>query len=455
MTQKRSEATKRRKAPRPGLQGAKKGTKRPKALRPGLEKAKKHQCERRRERVLTDRAVAAGASKVTFRQGVQLYDSSDDGTYFVLFKRESRRLEIEGGAHRSFDGAYYHACGEAGVDGSNYKEMCDWSSISEIEKWVRSSRRGDGVTGNLFMNAADRAFNFTGSSGHPLLREGTTQKNGYWSSSKGNAEARKQATSALSRLSKNLKDPTTRGATLTLMKQTHSVLELVASGIFAALRGGPRVARGKDDDERDFVATTKSTFVASELLYVLERLLKMAGWVETDGGTWRPINDAALVRIFGPNALKSGRNALKRLKHYKSAILRKYYTTHPDAAVAQRKYFFLLSQISQVDDSIVSAAANEELGPAALGPDGRPFPAWMLRNKMEEKRTAGHPFDPRVEWVSFVRFGDALDFSLTIKPKSLVPYKGTSIPLGADIVARFAWKTMRRGDAPSGPTPMM
>jgi hypothetical protein len=51
---------------------------------------------------------------------------------------------------------------------------------------------------------------------------------------------------------------------------------------------------------------------------------------------------------------------------------------------------------------------------------------------MEEKRTAGHPIDPRVEWFAF---GNALDFSLTLKPNSIVPYKG--IPLGADIVARF------------------
>ena len=72
----------------------------------------------------------------------------------------------------------------------------------------------------------------------------------------------------------------------------------------------------------------------------------------------------------------------------------------------------------------------------------------MLRKKLEEKRTAGHPIDPRVEWFAF---GNALDFSLTLKPNSIVPYKG--IPLGADIVARFAWKTMRRGDASSGLKP--
>jgi hypothetical protein len=249
MAPKRNVVTKRRKALSPGLQDANKMTKRSKALRPGLEKAKKQQCELR-ERVLTARAVAAGASKVTYRQGVQLYGSSDGGNYFVLYKREPLRLEVEGGALRSFDGAYYHASGEAGVDGSNYKETCHWSSISEIEEWLRSSRRGDGVTGNLFMSSADRAFNFTGSSGHPVVREGMTKKKGFWLSLKGNAEARKQATSALRRLSENLKDPTTRGATLTLMKQTHSLLELVASGIFAALRGGPRVARQRGTRSR-------------------------------------------------------------------------------------------------------------------------------------------------------------------------------------------------------------
>ena len=83
-------------------------------------------------------------------------------------------------------------------------------------------------------------------------------------------------------------------------------------------------------------------------------------------------------------------------------------------------------ETSQADDSTVSAAANEELGTAALGADGRPFPAWMLRKKMEEKRTAGHPIDPRVEWFAFVRFGNALDFSLTLKPNSLVPYNNNN-----------------------------
>jgi hypothetical protein len=60
-----------------------------------------------------------------FRQGLQLFYSGDGGTYFVLFKREKRRLEIEDGALRSFDGGtYYHEIGEAGVDVSNYKEKC-------------------------------------------------------------------------------------------------------------------------------------------------------------------------------------------------------------------------------------------------------------------------------------------------------------------------------------------
>ena len=74
-------------------------------------------------------------------------------------------------------------------------------------------------------------------------------------------------------------------------------------------------------------------------------------------------------------------------------------------------------------------------------PDGRLFPAWTLRDKMEDKRKAGHPINPRVEWFAYIRLGDAVDFPLATKPKSSVPFKWTSILIGADIVARFAWKT--------------
>jgi hypothetical protein len=60
---------------------------------------------------------------------------------------------------------------------------------------------------------------------------------------------------------------------------------------------------------------------------------------------------------------------------------------------------------------------------------------------MEDKRKAGHPIDTRVEWFAYARLGDAVDFPLTIKPKSSVPFKWTLILIGADIVARFAWET--------------
>ena len=199
--------------------------------------------KKQRVREPTALAAAAAEGKLTYRKGLQLFDSDDGGKQFVLWKRQKRLFP---GEVRSFDGAYYHELGAVDVDGSNYKEKCEWSSIDEIEEWARSIRRGDAITSNLSVNTFDRAAKFKVPS---TAREDMTK--GFWSSFPDDDEVRQQAAEAQSLLSDDLKGKT------------------------------------------------------------------------------------------------------------------------------------------------------------------------------------------------------------TVKPKSLVPYKGTSIPLGADIFARFAWKTMRRGDAPSGPTPMM
>ena len=387
---------------------------------------------------------------IQIRKGLQLYDL-EDRLEFVVYTREKRRLEDAEGVSRLHDGVYYHALGADHVDGSNYKEECHWSSLDEVVEWALASRRGDGVTGNFDPFAKDRAAKFTR---HPLVLENLDDPDGFWSrEGECNKKALQLARTAQRRLAANLADDNKMGSTLTLMLQSFSIFENLANLVHRGLQFKPRASRGKDDDERDYVATTAPIFVTPEVLYVFERILKIGGWVEVDG-KWRPINGDAVVRVLGPNAIKSGHNAMRKIKAFKPNLLRAYYRAHPDAAVAKLRYFFSLAQVSTVEDRKVSAAADEELGAAARGSDGRLYPAWVLRNKMDDLRTAAHPIDPRVECFSYVELGDALDFSISIRPKSVAPYKGLSLPIGSDITARFAWNTLRRGDAPSGPTPM-
>jgi hypothetical protein len=74
-------------------------------IRPGLQRAKKQH----RERVLTALAVAAGASKVTYRQVLQLFDSGNGSTSFVLFKRGNNGNKGAGSRHNLRLFPFYHA----------------------------------------------------------------------------------------------------------------------------------------------------------------------------------------------------------------------------------------------------------------------------------------------------------------------------------------------------------
>lgn len=394
-----------------------------------------------------------GALAVVIRKGAQLFDADegDSGAEFIVFKREKQLLETDLGGKRRCDGAYYHEPG-AEVDKSNYKEVCEWSGILEVKAWRVAFLNGDGVTGNFDPFAVVRAQNFIR---HPLLDEDLEKKGGYWDEH-GNTELRKNAIKAQRRLQGNLADDKKRGATTTLLLQAHSLLESVADLIYKALK-----MRGGGGDP---IKVTPPTHTTKEILYIVERLLKIAGFEETDR-TWKPIDGDAVRRIFGPNVLKSGRNALRRVKCYKPRALRLYDELHDGAACAKdsRSPYYRAAQPTEQSDALISSFADTELGPRARGSDRRLFPAWMLRNMMDDDRIStrdatesdsARPVDPRVEYFSYVNLGATMSFSIELKPKFVRPYKGTAIPVGSDFVVRFSSTVCHRGDAPSGPSLM-
>ena len=371
------------------------------------------------------------------RKGVWIYDADEgeNGQDYVVWKRAKMSLETEDKRKRRCDGAYYHKPDEV-VDMSNYKAVCEWSGIVELKVWRRAYLEGDGVTGNYDPFAATRAEKFVV---HPLVRDKFEKPGGFWAS-QGDCDARKDAAKAQAKLKENLASPQKKGAAIALMVEAHSIIEIQAHDIFKGLKG---VAGGE--------STTSPTTVTQNVFWVLERLLKIAGFAVDRGGTWTPRNGEAVVRFFGDGALKSGRNVLRRVNGYKPSALKTYYLNHPDEAAA-RSGPDTLSQLDKLDDLAILAAADGELGADARGPDGLRYPAWVLRKKIEDARVARHPVDARVMSFSYVEL-DGL--TVKLKPKVVVPYKGTKIPVGAELTVSFTFKTTHRGDAPSGLTPMI
>ena len=76
---------------------------------------------------------------------------------------------------------------------------------------------------------------------------------------------------------------------------------------------------------------------------------------------------------------------------------------HPDSSIPDRKFFLDLAQLEHADEDAILLGAEEELGPDAFGPDEKLLPPWILRHKMEAKRTSAHgDVDSRVHWFSYV-----------------------------------------------------
>ena len=359
------------------------------------------------------KSKGATEQKITVKKGILLFDEALDealdgalapGRHYVVFRRETRRLEAADGNVRVYDGAWYHEAG-AEVDDDNYQEACEWSSLSEIVEWRKAAIRGEGFTANLDPFAKTRADKFIV---HPLVREDLIAESGFWTSLKEStdmdavvvASAFRKARAAHNNLNECFRDGgRINGSTTVLMCQLHSLIEILGDDVQRRLK---RTGK-KGDDDRDYVATTNDYFVATELLWLFERILKIAGFVEM-GGVWRPLTGDAVVRVLGPNSLKTGRNVLRKIKGYKKNDLKDYYAARPDGAIADRKFFLELAQLDQADDDTVLLGAEEELGSEAFGRDKKLYPPWILRHKMDAKRTSpsASAVDPRVHWFSYV-----------------------------------------------------
>jgi len=94
------------------------------------------------------------------------------------------------------------------------------------------------------------------------------------------------------------------------MLQFNNTLEMLGDDVHRRLK--------RSDD--DFIATTNEYFLATGMLWIFKRALKIAGFVE-NAGVWRPLTGDAVVRLFSGNSMKSGRNVLSKIEGSKKSDL--------------------------------------------------------------------------------------------------------------------------------------
>mmetsp|Transcript_1824 Transcript_1824/g.2419 ORF Transcript_1824/g.2419 Transcript_1824/m.2419 type:complete len:106 (+) Transcript_1824:904-1221(+) len=85
-----------------------------------------------------------------------------------------------------------------------------------------------------------------------------------------------------------------------------------------------------DDDPPNYIEVTNEFTVSKQELRMLECLFLLAGFRQSVPGVWRPFAGEAIVRLFGPNSLKSGSNVLFKIQGYNKNDLIEYYKVHPD-----------------------------------------------------------------------------------------------------------------------------
>ena len=385
---------------------------------------------------------------MSLKRGQELYDA-DDGSRWLVYKKQRRRLDQpyaeEAG---SYNGYYYYPAG-VDVTSRNWEEHCEWTAEDEVLLWAQAAVDGVGLTAGADPTAAQRANGFDM---HPLLQKELRAR--FEAADLPHALKAKLLKSAL-KAQKDINDALhseKRGYVVALMDQSHNIMEMLAHKIFAGLVEKSRRRIDMDAPVAPYVNRVVS-LVSFEQLWFLKRLLKMAGFV-CAGDLWTAADAVAVLGIFGPNALKSGTNCLRKVQCYGPMAMRKYCKQQSQAP---HGLYFDIAQLRAAQDAIVYQAAPIELGDAALGSDGKLLPAWQLRDALESSWTnPKNPIDQRVRFFSHVKLDRHLNFAIRIKPiRAKQPRDATPIELGADLILECAWNTMRRGAGPSGESSMI
>mmetsp|Transcript_6935 Transcript_6935/g.9714 ORF Transcript_6935/g.9714 Transcript_6935/m.9714 type:complete len:148 (-) Transcript_6935:378-821(-) len=71
--------------------------------------------------------------KITIKKGTPLFDGED----WVVFKRQSRKIDDD---DPLVDGAWY-AKPDAKFDAKNFKDVCEWSGMTEIKEWAIAAKK--------------------------------------------------------------------------------------------------------------------------------------------------------------------------------------------------------------------------------------------------------------------------------------------------------------------------
>ena len=368
----------------------------------------------------------------------------DDDGLWVVVAHGTHELK---GSH--YQCAWYHLVGETIED---IDEDCEWSSQTEVTKWIAECPPTD----TRFPNSLDARG--VGLRTHPMGFE--KPDSAFWVLPELD-KFRPAAVNAMKRLEHMRKSEP--GALAIMMSGTTTVLADVANEIFKKLRYD--LLREPAEDEKDFVnyvTQTKDIVVQHESFAVLRAVMFAAGFFpevrKRRVTAWKMTCPDALERLLGVSSTKTGVNGLVRMWTYSTGDMIKRARDERKRKRKALDYATRLSDSMAGSDKEIYDNAADELGETGVAgkEDGTVLPAWLLRHKIQDKWIEEN--DPRV----FAHAKVCVDkpksvFELQVRPRVLPGPAGAHARFNAGFVvrARFSFQGWKRNTMRSALLPQV
>lgn len=119
--------------------------------------------------------------------------------------------------------------------------------------------------------------------------------------------------------------------------------------------------------------------VQPEIGPLLALILVTVGFLAGDGGASVASDGGAVLAVFGAHTSRGGFNFLRHTQYFSARSICAHALSHPG----------VLHDPNSAPNNAIYSSAERELGDAARDSSGKMKPAWLLRQILDEKLSAG------------------------------------------------------------------
>ena len=360
---------------------------------------------------------------------------NDEGEQWVIY---TVQLRYEPNAQGNRIMVFYHRVGQSATE-QNFENVCERTPLRELKSYagvaiVPSREVGRQLVVGL---PATRNELFNTRCMHPAARE--FQATAFGNEQDLQAAQAVHAAFFVTNLTPG--GPCELAAKMWIKDLMDILTKLGALMQRQLLEEAPKATKARNG-LAPFTARTPDIELTATQAAWLRKLLVVSGFGAAGGnGQYTPSTAGAVDLLLGPEVNRDGLNPFRRVFYYTRDQLEAFSKTLRRGRI-ETDSISCFTDLNRASDRAIYAHADAELG-AAARQDGRMFPAWRLRQDMEDQWVSATPPDPRVRAFAVLKPERPFVFTLRAKRPSKAT-AGDPFKYGAFVSVKFDWQCHTR-----------